>query len=187
MDGHTVELYQGAPNHFYISLMHPEGNTSMYKIPSRGGWKYGDRDVLTTFYKVRFDPKTMRVHTGDFRFTKSVGICHHHPENPAHIPYAACFGCEGGQVDDGLASCDLRGTGFAFDMGNTDFKHDGCASFGTWKFSEGNKKLKLTGGGYCGWTTPVGAVSEMEAVMGGWYLKLKIDSEDAKQGMCKKQ
>ncbi|KAF0983406.1 hypothetical protein FDP41_010471 [Naegleria fowleri] len=102
----SFTFYQGAPNHFYLTLPNPERNVSMYKIPTRKPWSANDTDVLTTWYKIRVDPATLNVHTGDFRFAKSVGRCSHHSVNQTQIPYASCFGCEAPGVADANAMCD---------------------------------------------------------------------------------
>ncbi|KAG2372713.1 hypothetical protein C9374_013614 [Naegleria lovaniensis] len=163
-------FYQGAPNHFYLTLPHPDRNISMYKIPSRKPWSANDTDVYTTWYKIRVDPSTLNVHTGDFRFAKSVGHCSHHTVNQTQIPYASCFGCEAPHMDDANALCDLTGTPFSFDAS---FHHNGYMSNGSSQLTNDDKVIKLQGGGYCGWICSVGAKTEDEAVQGGWFIKLK--------------
>ncbi|EFC47480.1 hypothetical protein NAEGRDRAFT_64523 [Naegleria gruberi] len=169
----TIKLYQGKPNQYYISLVQFDTNYSTYKIPHRMDWPHpGNTDVITRWFKLRVDPKTMLIHTSDYRFTRSTGRCSHHPESETQIPYASCFGCESPGCDDAKACCDLTGTRFKF---NAKFHHDGCASNGSWKFEKHNKKIKLTGGGYCGWTTPLAAKTEIDAVLGGWYVGIELD------------
>jgi hypothetical protein len=61
----TLFVYEGKA---YISLLN--NNFSTYELPTRGGWKPGDSTMVTKWYKIRFDPKTMIVHNGDFTFSK---------------------------------------------------------------------------------------------------------------------
>ncbi|KAL6060634.1 GON domain-containing protein [Balamuthia mandrillaris] len=159
---------------FYLDLKHFEGNFSCYVIPTRGGWHPKDRDVLTRWYKVRFDPETLLVDTGDFTFTKSSGQSHHHPDNVDSVPFGTCFGCEAPHRADSSAGIDLRGTPL---MVVEDFGHAGWQSAGQWRKSEGCHVVKLMGGGYCGWVAPEKAFrDEAVAAVGGWHIRLGICS-----------
>jgi hypothetical protein len=83
IEGKEVTLFRHQESR-YITLKHPSSNFSMYKvslkniqsminfckIPSRKPWNRKDEDVVTTWFKLRFDPTSMLVHTGDFTFAK---------------------------------------------------------------------------------------------------------------------
>jgi len=163
---------------FYIDLLHPKSNYSSYIIPARGGWTPRDRDVLTRFYRLRFDPRTFLVHTGDWTFATTQGYSGHHKGCELAVPYACCFDCESANSMGATAEIDLTGTQFAVETSpEGTFHHSGWCSNGSWTFSNDNQVVKLKGGGYCGWTCPTKAGDEDAAASGGWYLKLKIKEE----------
>eukprot|EP00455_Lapot_gusevi_P030095 TRINITY_DN3228_c0_g1_i6.p1 TRINITY_DN3228_c0_g1~~TRINITY_DN3228_c0_g1_i6.p1 ORF type:complete len:151 (-),score=32.97 TRINITY_DN3228_c0_g1_i6:64-516(-) len=146
-------------------------NASRYKCPTRKPWGYDDTDVETLWYKIRIDPATLKVNTGDYRFSRSVGkVSHHGEEFSRRVPYGTCFDCESGRSQEGEGNIDLRGTPFAVD---DQFKFDGYAAAGSWTFSENDQVVRLTGGGYCGWTCPKSCASEQDAYTGGEFLQLK--------------
>lgn len=159
---------------FYIDLIHE--NFSSYKIPNRKPWGEEDEDVVTKWYKLRFDPETMLVHTGDFTYSESVGYCGHFKELPDKIPYGTAFGCESTNLADGKAKIDLRGTGYAVD---DKFSHHGYYSAGNATYSCNDQVVDLIGGGYCGWIAPVKCDGlEDKSHLGGWYIKLKKVKEE---------
>lgn len=110
-------------------------------------------------------------------FFRTTGkISHHHDQ--IGVPFGTCFGCEADRTDDGRGNIDLKGTDFYID---SDFIHDGWQSHGTWKFSEKDQVVKLTGGGYCGWTCPKMCKGEEDAYKGGWFIKLGLlDEKESK-------
>jgi hypothetical protein len=159
----------------YITLVNTgdNDNFSSYKIPTRKPWGASDTDVKTIWKKLRFDPKTMMVHTGDFTFSTSTGYCGHHKStSPDKIPFGSAFGCESPSNADARARIDLRGTNFAVD---DNFATGGYIPAGRIVVSESNQVVDIYGGGYCGWTVPEAANQQGEeaASRGGWFLKLK--------------
>jgi hypothetical protein len=159
----------------YITLVKdgPEDNYSSYKVPTRKPWGASDSDVKTVWSKLRFDPKTMLVHTGDFTFSKSVGyVGHHKSTSPDKIPFGSAFGCESSSNADAKARIDFRGTNFAVD---DNFATAGWQAAGRIVVSNNNQVVEIYGGGYCGWTVPERANQKGEeaASAGGWFLKLK--------------
>jgi len=173
--GKTIKLFQHTATALYISLSNvsQNDNFSSYIVPQRKPWGASDTDVYTRFSKIRFDPTTMTVHTGDYTFAKSVGNCGHHKNEgiTTSFPYATAFDCESNSSHSGKGNINLLGTPFAV---ADEFKHDGWNSNGTWEFLHNNQVVNLTGGGYCGWTTPANSGNESTAIKGGWYLKLKV-------------
>jgi hypothetical protein len=154
---------------YYIDLVYE--NFSTYKIPNRKPWGEEDKDVVTKWYKIRFDPETMLVHTGDFTYTDSEGYCGHFKELPDKIPFGTAFGCESTSYADGTAKIDLRGTGYAVD---DTFNHSGYYSAGNATYSHNDQVVDLVGGGYCGWIAPSKCYGdETKSHLGGWYIKLK--------------
>jgi hypothetical protein len=160
----------------YITLVNngPNDNFSGYKIPTRKPWGASDSDVKTVWSKLRFDPKTLLVNTGDFTYSTSVGyVGHHKSTSPDKIPFGSAFGCEAPSNADGRARIDLRGTNFAVD---DNFATAGYIAGGKIVVSENNQVVDIYGGGYCGWTVPEKAnqAGEQGASLGGSYLKLKV-------------
>jgi len=167
---HQGNLYLTLPKNIYTAT--PETNISSYIIPIRGGWTPQDKDVITRWFKLRIDPTTLLLHTGDFTFSKSTGYCGHHRDaNPDKIPYASAFDCEKDHSLKGRAHVDLRGTPFAVD---DTWTHNGWQSNGTWNFSNEDQVVELRGGGFCGWCCPVSAITEHDASIGGWHVQLKV-------------
>lgn len=175
IDRKTVQLFQHTATSLYITLSNTgsSDNFSSYIVPKRKPWGASDVDVYTRFSKIRFDPVSMTVNTGDFTYAKSVGKCGHHANVniTAQFPYATCFDCEHENSHSGKANINLVGTSFAVD---DTFKHDGWCAAGTWEYSHSNQIVNLTGGGFCGWTTPTSSGDESSTIQGGWFLKLKL-------------
>lgn len=171
INGEKVKLFKYA-NHYFIDLPNASKNVFIYEKPRRNPWASQDSTMKTVFFKIRFNPKTMMVHNGDFTFAKTTGKITHHSDQIG-VPFGTCFGCEGPGVNDGKGIINLKGTKFFID---SEFIHDGCSSNGTWKFKENNQIVELTGGGYCGWTCPKACKSEEEAYKGGWFIKLEFNN-----------
>jgi len=157
----------------YINLVKngDNDNFSSYKLPTRKPWGQTDTSVKTIWKKLRFDPSTMLVNTGDFTFSSSTGHVSHSSINPDKIPYASAFGCESDFNADGQARIDLTGTNFAID---DVFSFAGWNPKGTVALSNNNQIADIRGGGYCGWIAPQKAQGEVMAHTGGWHLKLKV-------------
>jgi hypothetical protein len=171
----TITFHQGLPGQYYLTLRH--SNISTYKLPSRGGWSQRNKDVKTTWHKIRVDPHTLLVHNGDFTFASSVGFSSHHVQDlgetvAKNIPYGCAFDCEESYSMTGVAKIDLRGTPFA--VADDQFHFGGCNGAGQWKHKQHNQVVDLRGGGYCGWVCPKLASNEPAAAIGGWYLQLKL-------------
>lgn len=157
---------------YYLELKNHENNFSQYVIPTRGGWNAGDSNVTTKFFKIRFDPKSLKVDTGDFTFSQSVGICHHHSQNVDSVPFGTCFGCEAPACADSKASIDLCGTVLCV---AEHFHHSGYISAGNCTKMFHDQVVKLQGGGYCGWMAPAPIyTNEGGAAVGGWHIQLAL-------------
>lgn len=94
----------------------PGRNFASYNVPNRKPWGKTDYDVVTKFLKIRVDPKTLYVHTGDFKYAVTQGLCNHHKswgtKATRYVPFGSAFGCEASNKADGRANIDLRGTDF---------------------------------------------------------------------------
>jgi len=159
------------------------------------GWK-GRSTGVTHWYKIRFDPITMLVHTGDYTFAKlggnlrrrsqffqrDIGINAVVPDLGElaplqtvnvgeYTPYATCYDCSGLYSQRSVSSVDLRGTPFAVE---SRFKHGGYCSAGSWTFAENDQCVGLTGGGYCGWTISRDHPFTDDDHPGAWSLRLKL-------------
>eukprot|EP01094_Clydonella_sp_ATCC50884_P013333 TRINITY_DN23618_c0_g1_i1.p1 TRINITY_DN23618_c0_g1~~TRINITY_DN23618_c0_g1_i1.p1 ORF type:complete len:258 (-),score=65.65 TRINITY_DN23618_c0_g1_i1:260-1033(-) len=138
-----------------------------------------NRPVASTVYcKVRIDPDTLLVHTGDATFARSgpYGWAQSCGANENFMTYARTYACDRRHSKAGRANVDLRGTPFAI---KSDFHHSGCASAGEWAFSNKRQVLELKGGGHCGWACSELADANGEGAMkeGGWHLQLQWADE----------
>lgn len=173
-DGHVPRLYISLPN---------------LNVSRSYGWKGGTTGE-TFWHKIRFDPRTMMVHTGDYTFARLGAHRKRHGNNcqrlvpdlgvmapTQHVkvgeytPYATCFDCSAPHSKRAHSTVDLRGTSLAV---ASNFKHAGWKSAGTWEFSHDRQVVKLSGGGYCGWTASVDFPGNPDDHPGKWALKLKV-------------
>jgi hypothetical protein len=107
-------------------------------------------DVRSKFSRVRLDPKTLLVDIDDTTYATSSGQLLHADKPVTRMPYGIAMNCEQGQTK-GLANVDLTGTPFKV----TDpFCNAGNESSGVATISPDGKTVDVTGGGYCGWTSP---------------------------------
>mmetsp|Transcript_17120 Transcript_17120/g.17793 ORF Transcript_17120/g.17793 Transcript_17120/m.17793 type:complete len:203 (+) Transcript_17120:79-687(+) len=143
-----------------------EDNYSAYKNPTRKPWGATDTDVKTTFTRLRFNPWTLKVHTGDYTYADSTGYLGHHKTDK--VPLGTAFGCEAPHNADGESVIDLRGTPYAVD---DTFRNSGYLSAGSAVVSENGQKVVLRGGGYCGWFA---AVSGNVGFQGTWASFLEL-------------
>lgn len=154
---------------YYIDL--PNENYFTYTLPTRSPFNISDSSIRTVFTKIRVDPWTLKVHTGDFKYSTSTGKVSHFLSKPNEVPYATAFGCERSYFADGEGKIDLRGTPYAVD---DVFTHSGYESAGSVTVSDNAQVVLIKGGGYCGWIAPKDASGEVNAHMGGWFLQLKL-------------
>lgn len=139
-----------------------KANWSQY---TDGGCVEGE-PVVTRFSKVRIDPATLIVTTGDLRFSTSTGALSGWNANTSMAWAAAAdCACEVGGAASGVANVDLTGTPFAapreVDVGGARkpaWVPNGGYPTGTASYSSGDKVVSLTGGGGCGVMAPAGAL-----------------------------
>ena len=147
LDGTQVRLFRwgsgfGAQPRLYLTLAMPNVSRSFK-------WK-GNTTGETWWGKIRFDPATFMVHTGDYTFARLGRHSHRLPDANTlgrealvpdlgtsappmrvnvgeHTPFATCFDCSAVHSHRALSVVDLRGTPFAVASG---FAHGGYCSAG---------------------------------------------------------
>ncbi|WP_106392263.1 GON domain-containing protein [Enhygromyxa salina] len=137
----------GTPTEYLtLTSLGPDLNFSQY---TAGGGAPGT-DVRTNYERLRIDPLTLEVDIDDQTFSNSVGSVMHGDLEVTSLSYAVAIGCES-DVDNGLANIDLQGTPFAV---TGEFCQGGFQPLGGATKSMNDQVVDLTGGGFCGWTTP---------------------------------
>jgi len=161
-------FYNQTTDSYYLTLIQENYSIDVQKQHLT---KPGDSSITTKWSKIRVDPCTLKVHTGDYTYSSSTGRDSHYSFSLYTVAYGTARDCEAPYSHSGTGLIDLRGTPFAV---NDTFGHAGYLSAGTWAFSNNNQTVNLTGGGYCGWTAPTSVVN-MEAVTaaGSFSLQLK--------------
>ena len=144
----------GAAATEYLSLT--GANTSIYQ---QGGKSPGT-DVKTAFTKIRFVVAAQKIDVSDRTFATSTGMLNHSGDGTmvTKMPYGVAMNCKGVNDMSTTASFDLTATHFAF-TGNGAFSGGGSGFAAATTFSSANQKVKLQGGGNCGWDAPTGAPS----------------------------
>jgi hypothetical protein len=127
----------------------PSLNYSQYTAGVHNG---GGTNVRTLFTKVRIDPATLRVNTGNQTFSTSSGLLWH-GDAVTSMSYAAAMNCDFGTP--GVGNVDLRGTPFA--VGPSQFVAVGSYASGGATYSSNNQVVELWGRGNCGWMSVQGA------------------------------
>ena len=108
--GHEVTLTVLPGERFYLPLpRHEESASSAARINFSSCQR--NHEVFSIWKKVRIDPATLRVHTGDTTFAETVGMWSQASPS-GFIPYGSCYACDGPQCDYGKCNIDLRGTPF---------------------------------------------------------------------------
>jgi hypothetical protein len=125
-------------------------NFSQYTAGVNNG--AGSTNVRTLFTKIRIDPITLRVNTGDQTFSTSSGQLNHGGPVTS-MSYAAAMNCDFG--NPGLGNVDLRGTTFA--VAANQFAVVGSYPSGEAIYSSDSQVVNLWGRGDCGWNSVVGA------------------------------
>ena len=129
--------------------------------------------VYTAFHRLRIDPTTLTVHTGDQRFTQNWGRIEHAGIRSivvTSMPYASAMDCKADGGASGAASVDLRGTPFSL-LPNQFSAHGGAPFAGTTTYGEQDQTVQLRGGGSCGWNSLHGAYDPMN--QNGGSLRLR--------------
>jgi hypothetical protein len=120
--------------------------------------------VRTVYRRVRIDPMSFRVSTGDQRFAETTGML----DGISSMPYAMAGDCNAAQT--GLANIDLRGTPFA--VAPDTFVSGGYTAAGNAMYSNNDQVIVLVGGGYCGWMGPRPVATDQATALRGASLPL---------------
>jgi hypothetical protein len=130
----------------FLSLPHvgPGSNFSQY---TAGGASAGT-NVVTKYSKLRVDPATLLVDISDQTFATSSGSLANGSTTVTSMPYGVAMSCDAST--SGVGNIDLGGTPFA--VATSAFQQGGYLGAGSSTYSNGNRVVSLTGGGYCGWT-----------------------------------
>jgi len=136
----------------YLSVN--SANSSQYA----GGGMSPGTTVTTKFSRVRFDPASHKIDIADRAFASSTGTLQHAGGATVvtSVSYGVAMDCRGATSQAGQASIDLTGTDFALDAA-TLFVTAGTQPGGMAQINTDHRRVRLTGGGSCGWTAPAGA------------------------------
>jgi hypothetical protein len=153
----------------YLELVATAAGSNFSGYPV-GGFITTGTDVMTSYARVRLDPVTLRIDTGDGRFSVSTGSHPHGGDTVTSVCYATAMSCGGAW---GHANVDLTGTPFSVSPGTLVPAGNGASGRAT--YGPGNRRVDLAGGGTCGWVAPVGAVdpfngsgAPLPLVYSGW-------------------
>jgi hypothetical protein len=139
----------GTPSEYLVlARTGPDTNFAQY---TAGGPSPGTT-VRTHYTRLRIDPVSLRVMTGDQTFATSTGALQHGDTRVTAMPYGVAMTCDSGQAP---ANIDLRGTPFAVAPGQ--FAAGGWHATGQATYREANQVVHLEGGGFCGWDAPAGS------------------------------
>ncbi|WPB73768.1 GON domain-containing protein [Archangium violaceum] len=131
----------------YLSLP-STGSSANFSQYTAGYNNSGGTNVRTLFSKVRIDPTTLRVSTGDQTFSTSSGYLTHPANYPVtSMSYAAAMNCDFG--NPGVGNVDLRGTPFA--AAPNQFVLVGSYPSGAATYSSNNQVVDLWSRGDCSW------------------------------------
>lgn len=143
----------GGSSKEYLTLNYTgDANFSQY---TAGGGATGT-NVRTSYTRIRIDPGTLDVDTADQAFATSSGSLNHPSTPPASglvtaMTYAAAMTCTGAPT--GVGNIDVRGT--PFQISPSTIVLGPASSVGMANFSANNQVVNLTGGGSCGWISPM--------------------------------
>lgn len=154
-NGNVFEVYCAGMNEEpleYLELHHT-GGTYNYSSFAPGGEATGE-GVLTGFTKVRIDPFTLELDTGDFTFAASEGTIVSGGQVLSRIPFGEAHSCSAEQAAYGKGNIDLRGTPFA--IAADQFITVGVEASGGAQYSAYGQVVDLGANGLCGRTAPVG-------------------------------
>jgi hypothetical protein len=139
------------------------------------GGAYLGTDVVTAYQKVRLDPETLLVDIGDQTFATSSGSLSHSGGGLiTSMPYGVAACCRSSYDDCGIANIDLTDTPFSV---SDNFNIGGYNASGSINFKNNRQVVDITGGGYCGWTTPDPYLYNPYNSTGGFRLDLNYISQ----------
>jgi YD repeat-containing protein len=157
--GHALAIYcyhMASQPTEYLTLVHTESGANFARYAT-GGAQSGT-DAITTYTKVRLDPATLKINTGDRSFATSVGSNSGAGGTETAVSYGWAGSCKAPYDSSGTANIDLRGTPFTVNdtwtLPGLPLGYD-SAGVTTDRYRD-KRVLDITGGGYCGWNVPTG-------------------------------
>ena len=114
--------------------------------------------VRTTYTRVRFVVDGPAIDITDRTFATSTGMLDHANSNMqvTSMPFGTAMDCRGNHSATGVAAIDLRNTQFAL-VGSGSFQSGGFQPGSSLSITSNNQVAAITGGGSCGWVSPLGA------------------------------
>jgi hypothetical protein len=141
-----------------------EENYSLYK----GGGFVEWSDIITTYQRIRINPKTLVVNVNDRVFSSSSG----YNGSRTWMPYGTGENCSWYQQYPGTANVNLSGTRFRV---SGPFCVEGWAQWGTVTVDPSNDQIvSLVGGGQCGGVYPHVSSCTEPADPDGWNMQLEM-------------
>ena len=147
----------------YLTLQNSGGSFNFSQMTGGGAIPSGN--LVTHFTKIRIDPSTMVVNTGDFAFSSSSGS----QRGLTQLALGVAADCNSPNSHTGVANIDLNGLPFQI---AESFRIGGFVPNGSTSFSNSNQTVNLTGGGFCGWNAEASQPDEFSVYHGGAYLHL---------------
>jgi hypothetical protein len=160
----------------YIDLV-KTGYGANFSQYTAGGASPGT-NVRTMFKKLRVNPASLTVDTGDLTFASSAGSLRHSGGvKVTSMPYGVAMSCTAPRAANGTGNIDLRYTPFQV---SSAFTVGGSSAKGSATVTQGKQLVNLAGGGYCGWIAPApGLYNPFNPKPGMYDLKLSCASGSA--------
>ncbi len=167
--GKVFQVYcemEGVPIE-YLVLPNNGGdyNYSQYTV----GGNVTGTDVRTSYNRLRIDPVTLVVTTGDQTHATSTGQALQGATTVTFMPYGSAADCTGSYSTTGQANIDLTGTPFG--VVPNSFSTEGWLPGGSAVYSSDSQIVNITGGGHCGWTTVTGTGAPVNDATGQLQLE----------------
>jgi len=149
------DMQQDAPKE-YLELKNI-GDKYNYSLYKSGGSRTG-KDVVTHYTKIRINPETLIVDTGDRTFSSTTGKLYYRGRpSETSAGYGYAWDCIRSNSAKGTANIDLTGTPFKIHDDLIFSPNHPTGSYhgnGTSSFEENRQIVNTTGGGYCGGNSP---------------------------------
>jgi hypothetical protein len=129
----------------YLTLQNTSASANFSQYTAGGA--VSGSNVVTRYSKIRIDPASLLVDIGDQTFSTSSGELVHGGESVTSMPFGVGMSCDA--TPSGIGNIDLTGTPFAVTADA--FQVGGAGSSGSATYSNNNRVVNLSGGGFCGW------------------------------------
>ncbi|MBX3231795.1 MAG: hypothetical protein KIT84_44310 [Labilithrix sp.] len=132
----------------YLSVRHG-ANENFAQATAAGGGAWGGTNVVTSYSRIRVDPRSFHVDETDRRFTTSTGQLNFGLRS---AEYGNALACGYSFDDTGRANVDMRGTPFV--VPRNKFENYGYLANGSETYAGLDQVVDLKGGGLCGRREP---------------------------------